>query len=315
MPMHDWTRVNAGTFHAFHTGWILHLSETMNRGLLPPDYFALPEQWAGQTIADVLTLHAPSEGSSTARDDGGVAVLDFPPQVSRKLTASPSLQGSPRTLVVRHTSGDRIVAFIEIASLSNKDRTANVARVADKFESALWRGVNAMLLDILPPGRHDPRGMHAAIWERFSDDAYALPSASPLTLASYVAGPPPEAYVEHLTVGWPLKSMPLFLSADRYVDIPLDATYMAAFDGLPARYRELLVKPSEDAPVKQRDHMRYLFHQMGGEPAKEQIILAYASSEREGKVPRESNVGHVSPDQYARMLYADGLRVGWIRTS
>ena len=54
------------------------------------------------------------------------------------------------------------------------------------------------------------------------------------------AGPPPEAYVEHLAVGWSLKSMPLFLSADRYVEIPLEATYMAAFGGLPVLYRNLL---------------------------------------------------------------------------
>lgn len=39
MPVHDWTRVDAGTFHAFHTAWITHLSETLNGGLLPPDYY------------------------------------------------------------------------------------------------------------------------------------------------------------------------------------------------------------------------------------------------------------------------------------
>ena len=92
MPMHDWSRVDDGTFHAFHTGWILHLSETMNGGLLPPEYFALPEQWAGQTIADVLTFRA-LEQPPASRDEGGLAVLEFPPQVARKLTASASLRG------------------------------------------------------------------------------------------------------------------------------------------------------------------------------------------------------------------------------
>jgi hypothetical protein len=33
MAVHDWTRVDAGTFHAFHTAWITHLSEALNGGL------------------------------------------------------------------------------------------------------------------------------------------------------------------------------------------------------------------------------------------------------------------------------------------
>ena len=44
MPVHDWTRVDAGTFHGFHTAWITHLSEALNEGLLPPGNYALAEQ-------------------------------------------------------------------------------------------------------------------------------------------------------------------------------------------------------------------------------------------------------------------------------
>jgi len=237
MPLHDWTRVDAATFHAFHTAWITHLSEAMNDGVLPRDYYALPEQWAGQSIADVLTLQAPAEPPLSA---GGVAVTECPPQVGRRLTSSASLQGSPRTLAIRHTSGHRIVAFVEIISPANKDRSSHVADFADKVETALWKGVHAMLIDILPPGTHDPHGMHAAAWDRFADEPYALPSATPLSLASYVAGPRPEAYVEHLAAGGSLEPMPLFLLADRYVNVPLETTYTSAFRGLPAFYRNLL---------------------------------------------------------------------------
>src|SRR5258708_39900981 len=56
MPVHDWTRVDAGTFHGFHTAWLTHLSETLNGGRLPKGYYALPEQHGGRLIADVLTL-------------------------------------------------------------------------------------------------------------------------------------------------------------------------------------------------------------------------------------------------------------------
>lgn len=46
MPIHDWTKVDAGIFHAFHHGWIEELARALNRGLLPADYYALPEQHA-----------------------------------------------------------------------------------------------------------------------------------------------------------------------------------------------------------------------------------------------------------------------------
>jgi len=38
MPIHDWTRVSAGTFHAFHHFWFGEISKGLNAGILPPDY-------------------------------------------------------------------------------------------------------------------------------------------------------------------------------------------------------------------------------------------------------------------------------------
>jgi hypothetical protein len=47
MPIHDWTRVDAGIFHHFHLEWIGEISRVLNRGLLPPDHYALAKQIAG----------------------------------------------------------------------------------------------------------------------------------------------------------------------------------------------------------------------------------------------------------------------------
>jgi hypothetical protein len=65
MPIHDWTRVDAGLFHAFHHDWITILSRALNSGVLPPDYFALPEQSIRGPVPDVLALEV-----SPGRDDG-----------------------------------------------------------------------------------------------------------------------------------------------------------------------------------------------------------------------------------------------------
>ena len=62
----------------------------------------------------------------------------------------------------------------------------------------------------------------------------------PLTLAAYSAGLVKTAYVEPLAVGDELSSMPLFLSASAYVSVPLEETYLAAYGGVPHRWRRVL---------------------------------------------------------------------------
>jgi Protein of unknown function (DUF4058) len=235
MPVHDWSRLDAGAFHAFHTAWITHLSEALNGGVLPSGYYALPEQHMGRFIADVLTLQAPAP-----IEGGGLAVAESQPKVRRKLSASSAARGRGRTLTIRHVSGNRIVALVEIVSPANKDRRSHVAEFIDKAEIALLHGINLLLVDLFPPGAHDPHGMHGALWERFDDEPYVPPADEPLTLASYVAGPRPDVYEEPFAVGSPLAEMPLFLNPDRYVNVPLEPTYLAAFRGLPAFLRTIL---------------------------------------------------------------------------
>lgn len=58
MPVHDWTRADAGTFHAFHTLCIGEIMKALNAGLLPKGYYALAEQAATRVQTDVLTLRA-----------------------------------------------------------------------------------------------------------------------------------------------------------------------------------------------------------------------------------------------------------------
>lgn len=143
MPIHDWTRVRAGTFHDFHSGWIIHLKETLNRGLLPEGYYALAEQQAGEIQSDVLTLHT-SNGvpfpSATA--SGGLAIAEAPPQVSLRMVPdeAATYRLSRRTLTIRHSSDHRIVALLEIVSPSNKDRDLSVEQFADKALAAIRQG-------------------------------------------------------------------------------------------------------------------------------------------------------------------------------
>lgn len=82
--------------------------------------------------------------------------------------------------------------------------------------------------------------MHGAIWQRFDEEAYELPVDQPLTIASYLAAEQPEAWLEHFAVGDVLPPMPLFLTPDVCVPLPLAATYAAAYRGVPAFWRDVV---------------------------------------------------------------------------
>src|SRR5262245_42995593 len=149
MPVHDWTRVDDGTFHAFHSAWNTHLMGALNSGLLPPDYYALAEQVASRRQTDVLTLQAAS--STAGRPSGGLAVVEAGPSVRLRTRPSTARQrrAAPRRrrVVVRHITGHRVVAVIEIVSPANKDRRANVRELAEKVAGLLEANVQVLLID------------------------------------------------------------------------------------------------------------------------------------------------------------------------
>ncbi len=259
MPVHDWTRVDAGTFHAFHTRWISEIMGALNAGLLPKGYYALAEQVATRMQTDVLTLQSPLPGdlSPTAPLNGGVAVSQAPPHA--RLSVRPDPKRKPRRhtprgrhLVVRHISGHQVVALIEIVSPSNKDRKVHVRELAEKVVRSLEAGVHVLMLDLFPPGRHDPHGLHGAVWSYFDTTPYEPPLDGPLTLVSYAwDGTEPEAFIEPVRLAQPLIDMSLFLTATRYVNVPLETTYLSAYRGMPEFWREVLEKvppEAEDQP-------------------------------------------------------------------
>lgn len=247
MPIHDWTRVSAGTFHDFHHAWISELRKSLNGGLLPEGYYAQAEQVASQVVPDVLTLQefgdSPASNAPTAgiSSDGGIAVAEAPPRVSlHEAGVEASVLALRRKqLVIRHASGDRVIALLEIVSPGNKDKTVALDAFVSKALSALSAGYHLLVLDLLPPGALDPRGMHAAIWDNIGR-RYAPPAGKPLTLAAYVAGTGGECYVEPTAVNTPLIDMPLFLDPGHYVNVPLESTYLAAYEGVPRRWKTVI---------------------------------------------------------------------------
>src|SRR6266446_5664121 len=112
MPVHDWTRVSDGTFHDFHYSWVLELKRALKNGLLPKGYYVMAEQIGGDLGApDVLTLQRASQKPDADDSLAGTATLTESPPVVHARTTIPrdSYARMQRTVVVRHTSDDRIV--------------------------------------------------------------------------------------------------------------------------------------------------------------------------------------------------------------
>jgi len=200
MPIHDWTRVDHGTFHDFHQGWAPQIRSALNNGLLPPDYEAKVERH------NHPTADAKSDPYSYLRD----------------------------TVAVRRDR-ERVVALIELVSPGNKSSRHGIQAFVRKVTTAIDHGIHVLVIDLFPPGPRDPNGIHPVIWSEFRDEPYTPPANRPLTLASYEAGVVSRAFIEPVAVGDALPDMPLFLVPDGYVSVPLEATYVSAFGGISRR--------------------------------------------------------------------------------
>lgn len=240
MPIHDWTRLEAGDFHDFHQCWIVEIRNALNRGLLPAGYIAMAEQVTGRPIPDVVTLHAGEPGKEPPGEGGGVAIAEAPP--SARLTAKlEKINYAKRAdrVVIRH-GRRKVVAIIDVVSPGNKDSRNSIRAFVEKAADILSQGVSLLVVDLFPPTSRDPHGIHQAIWAELGDEPFEEVPGKPLVAASFLGGDLPEAYAEPLAVGDPLPSLPIFLSLDRYVPAPLEETYQRAWNVFPGFLKEIM---------------------------------------------------------------------------
>jgi hypothetical protein len=225
MPIHDWSRVDAGVFHAFRLRWIVALCDALNAELLPEDHFAMIEEAARGPVLNILA-EPPSAGQGDvgapgAEDRGRARAAD--------------------RIAVRHEDG-RIIAIVEILSSEDKASDGALRAFVAMLAKAIAQGVHVLVVDPFPPGAHAPQGIHKAIWDELEELDFELPGDRPLIVASYDSGPMPVSYVEPIAAGDVLPEMPLFLRPDSYVPTPLEASYQAAWDLFPGVLKRLPVR-------------------------------------------------------------------------
>lgn len=248
MPVHDWTRVSDGTFHHFHYSWVLEIKRALKRGLLPKGYYVMAEQIGGDKgEPDIPTLLTTSRNPDSEDPLAGIATLtETPPiiQARARIPRDPYVR-LQRSVVIRHTSGDHIVAMIEVLSHGNKSNRHAIRSFTDKAIAALNGGVHLLLVDVHPPGPRDPNGIHGALLNEIGTEPYVLGADRPLTAAAYASGADfVDARVNHFAVGQSIPEMPLFLTTENYIRIPLEDAYMAAWEDVPSQYQQILLASS-----------------------------------------------------------------------
>ncbi|MBY0395781.1 MAG: DUF4058 family protein, partial [Thermoleophilia bacterium] len=138
MPMHDWTRVEPGTYHNFHQDFIIELCRTLNREILPEGFIAMADQRVGGPEPDVVALRLGGPD-----DRGGVAVAESPPAIRRAAAVESEAALYARKadrIAIRQGLG-RVVAMIEVVSPGNKDTRAAVGGFVAKAVEFLRNGI------------------------------------------------------------------------------------------------------------------------------------------------------------------------------
>jgi len=245
MPIHDWSRVQSGLFHAFHQSWSVRIQDALNGGIMPKGFYALVEQKVDGPEPDVIAVEMKRRGKP-APGGAPTATLAPPKAALTARLASDAVKYARKAnrISVRHPLGE-VVAVVEIVSPGNKDSRHSLRSFVEKAVAFLRNGIHLLIVDPFPPSSRDPQGIHKAIWDELADEPFELPAGKPLTVVSYQTGDGITAHIEPVGVGDPLPEMPLFLTPSEHVLVPLEATYAATWAVCPEPIRELVETPPD----------------------------------------------------------------------
>ena len=68
--------------------------------------------------------------------------------------------------------------------------------------------------------------------------------------------------------------------------------------------------PPSRRPRSQRDKMRQFYREYRGD--RDRVVREYARAERVGEVQRKRDKNELTPEEYAKALFLDGTRKGWL---
>lgn len=210
MPIHDWTRVDAGAFHCHHLGWMAYLSGGLNTGRLPDGFYAL---------------------SGYTTPDGGP-----PPSVELDAVDELALYAARRRRVtVFCASDDRPMARVEMVTPGDRRSPAAVDRFVTDVVASADSGLAHLVIDPLPAEAHA-----TVLSDWLGDRSARRPVGRQVTLAVRAAGGRSAWSFSHVRIGDRLPDVTLPLAPNASAAVPLAASYAKSFDGMPKHLIALL---------------------------------------------------------------------------
>jgi hypothetical protein len=237
MPLRDHFRPpvsNRFSWEGFHGMWPGEIIRRL-RTSLPPGFVAEPRVHLGAVYEVDVSTYEVDDGTGyrPAANGGGVATLPWTaaePTVAVETESAGEYEYAVR--VYDEQRGKTLVAAIELVSPANKDRPQSRTLFVAKCADMIRRGVAVSVVDLVT----------AKDFNLYTELMAFLghPTADPMS-----ADPPPTyaASCRHaergdktllvtwshtLTVGQPLPTLPLWLSAEQSVPLDLEASYEQA---------------------------------------------------------------------------------------
>ena len=170
MPIHNWTRVYAGLFHDFHQSWSIRIKDALNAGVLPKGMSALVEQKTPKKEPDVLAVDARAPHRRGETPTGGTLLLEPPATRIVRKSSKESYADKANRIVIKHKLG-RTIAVIEIVSPGNKDGKQAFHEFLEKNLDFIRAGIHLLVIDLFPPTKRDPFGVHRRPVSRTNDQA------------------------------------------------------------------------------------------------------------------------------------------------
>ena len=239
MPLHDHFRKPASRlpWRSLHSGWLGHLAERVNSHL-PDGYLALDSVSIDGGLEVDVGIEEEDDPVSPILDEtgGGTAVA-----TTRAVYVPPVATGTthytfPDAIELRITSepAGRLVAAVELVSPGNKDRGAKRDMFLAKCLDYLAGGVCVVIVDVVTERRAN---LHNELIEQLGGaDALTLPEEAYLYAVTYrpIVRKKKfqiDVWVNPLTVGAELPTMPLRVVAGLFVPVELEVAYVAACHG------------------------------------------------------------------------------------
>jgi len=219
-------------WESFHASWATSIMATLNRGVLPPGYFAETQVHIGSRVeVDVASFERGASASVAAEDGGGVAVQTWAPPVAT-LVMPAVFPDEIEVQVFSTATGATLVAAIELVSPGNKDRPEARRAFATRCAGYLQMGIGLVIVDVVT-GRQ--ANLHDQLVQLLElPELFRIASESPVYTVAYrpirrdPEGDQIEVWPIHLMVGRSLPIMPLALRGSETVPLDLEATYTEA---------------------------------------------------------------------------------------